>query len=344
MNKCIFLLVLGAALLLGAVPASKDEREPSPKAVAALSVTVVRPRQGSIAETISATGVTVPREELQVTAMLSGVKVREILVEVGASVKRNQKLAVLESDSLKNQVVQLKSAYECARDAFLRVDEIKDTGAVSKQLVREKRTDMQVAQAKLDDAELNLKRCTLYAPEAGVIFERNAVLGGLVNGSEPLFRIARHNEIELEAMVPESRLSALAVNQPVSVALAGEDSSIKGTIRLIAPRVDNAKRMAAIRIRLQSTHPIPVGLFATARIQQPGREGMLLPKTAMQQDGEGDFVWVLNAENKGERLPVNVILFGDAQVLVDTLPPDARVIARAGAFVKEGDHVRVVEN
>jgi len=276
--------------------------------------------------------------------MLSGVKVLEILAEVGSRVKKNQKLAVLDSDSLKNQVAQLKSTYECARDAFLRVDEIKDTGAVSKQLVREKRTDMQVAQAKLDDAELNLKHCTLSAPEAGVIFERNAVIGGLVNGSEPLFRIARHDEIEMEAMVPESHLTALRVNQPVSVFLTGEDSSILGTIRLIAPRVDNAKRMATIRIRLQSTHPIPVGLFATARIQQPGHEGMLLPKTALQQDSVGDFVWILDAENKGERLPVNVILFGDAQVLVDTLPPDSRVIARAGAFVKEGDQVLVVEN
>lgn len=81
-------------------------------------------------------------------------------------------------------------------------------------------------QVKLDDAELNLKRCTLHASEAGVIFERNAVIGGLVNGSAPLFRIARHDEIEMEAMVPESRLATLQVNQPVSVALTGEDSPI----------------------------------------------------------------------------------------------------------------------
>ena len=72
MKKCIFLLVLGAVLLFGAVPSLKDEREPSPKAVAVLSVTVVRPQQGNIAETISATGVTTPREEIQVTTMTVG--------------------------------------------------------------------------------------------------------------------------------------------------------------------------------------------------------------------------------------------------------------------------------
>ena len=343
MNKRILFLVLGAALLLGAVPSLKEESQSSPKAAATLSVTVVTPQQGSISETISATGLTIPREEIQVTTELSGVRVRDILVEVGKSVKKNQKLAVLDSESLQNQLMQLKSTYECARDAFLRFDEIKGTGAVSKQFMMEKRTDMQVAKAKFNDAALNLKRSTILAPEAGVIFERNAVIGGLTNSSEPLFRIARHNEIEMEAMVPESQLSALTINQPVSVALTGVSSPIQGTIRLITPRVDNARRMAAIRIRLQSTNPIPVGLFATARIMQSGREGMLLPKTALQQDRTGDFVWVLSAENKGRRFPVKVTLFGDEQVMVDTIPFDARVVARAGAFVKEGDQVHVVE-
>jgi len=343
MLKRIIFLAAGAALLCGAVTLLSKEHQPSPQATAAFIVTVAKPRQGSIAETISATGVTVPREEIQVMTELSGVRVQGVLTDVGDSVKKGQRLAVLDGESLANQLVQLKSDYERACDAFARVDGIKETGAVSKQLVMEKRTSMQAAKAKLDDAELNLKRSTILAPEAGVIFERKAVLGGLVKSSEPLFRIARRFEIEMEAMVPESVLSALKANQPVSVTLTGDNAPIQGTIRLITPRVDNATRMAAIRIRLHSTNPIPVGLFATARILRSEREGMLLPKTALQRDSTGDFVWVLSAENKGERLPIKVIVFGDEQVMVDAIPPNARVVARAGAFIKEGDRVRVVD-
>ena len=342
MIKRILFLALGAALLYGAITLFRKESQPSPNATAALSVTVAKPQQGSIAETISATGVTIPREEIQVMTELSGVRVRDVLVNVGDNVKKSQKLAVLDGESLANQLSQLRSNYERAHDAFARVDGIKDTGAVSKQLVMEKYTDMQAAKARLDDAELNLKRSIILAPEAGVIFERKAVIGGLVTDSEPLFRIARRYEIEMEAMVPESVLSALKTNQPVSVMLTGENTPTRGTIRLITPRVNNATRMAAIRIRLQRTNPIPVGLFATARIMQSERKGMLLPKTALQQDSTGDFVWVLSAENKAERLPIKVALFGDEQVMVDAIPPDARVVARAGAFIKEGDRVHVV--
>jgi HlyD family secretion protein len=266
------------------------------------------------------------------------------MADVGDIVTKGQKLAVLDGESFANQLDQLRSDYERAADAFSRVDGIKDTGAVSKQLVTEKRTAMQSAKALLDDAELNLRRSTILAPDAGVIFERKATIGGLVSNSEPLFRIARRNEIEMEAKVPESTLFALKVGQPVSIALSGVNIPTQGSIRLIAPLVDNATRMAVIRIKLQSDHPIPVGLFATAKIMQSEREGLLLPKTALQQDSTGDFVWVLNPENKAERLPITVTLYGDEQVMVESVAADARVVARAGAFIKDGDRVNVVED
>jgi len=41
-------------------------------------------------------------------------------------------------------------------------------------------------------------------------------------------------------------------------------------------------------------------------------------------------------------LPIKVTLFGDGQVMVDAIAPDARVVGRAGAFIKEGDRVHVV--
>ena len=342
MIRRILFLTIGAALLYGAYTLLTDEDAQTQPTAAALSVTVVSPHQGNIADTISATGMTIPREEIQVMTELASVRVRDVLVDVGDTVKKGQILAVLDGQSQANQVAQLKSDYERARDAFARVDGIKDTGAVSKQMVTEKHTAMQSAKALLDEAELNLKRSTVLAPEAGVVFERKATIGGLVSSSEPLFRIARRNEIEMEAMVPESTLSALKVGQPVVVTLTGDSEGIEGKIRLVTPRVNDTTRMAAIRIQLKSINHIPVGLFATARITQTERAGLLLPKTALQQDSTGDFVWTLNSENKAERLPVTITLHGDEQVMVDGVSPDARVVARAGAFIKDGDHVNVV--
>lgn len=342
MHKRILLAVLGAGLLYGAIALTGEQRPPSPNATPALSVTIVKPRHGSVAETISATGVTIPREEIQVMTELSGVRVREVLVDVGDRVRKGQTLALLDGHSLANQLVQLQSDYERVRDAYERLQAIQHTGAVSQQSVVEHYTAMQAAKASFDNAQLSLTRSTIFAPDDGLVFERHAVIGGLVTDSDPLFRIARRDEIEMEALVPESVLSALRPGQPVSVTLTGEHTPTEGTIRRIAPRVDGATRMAAIRIRLHSTAPVPVGLFATARIVQASREGMLLPRTAIQRDAAGAFVWGLSTDDKAERLPVSVILSGDEQMLVGAIAPGARVVARAGAFTKEGDHLNVV--
>ena len=342
MNKPAILIAICAALLFGAFALFKDESTPSPKEAPALSVTIAKPQLGRMAETISATGMTIPREEIQVMTELSSVRVRDVLVDVGDSVKKGQKLALLDGVSLAYQTLPLKSDYERARDAFSRVDKIKESGAVSKQLVQEKRAEMQAAKAKLDDAELSLKRSAILAPEAGVIFERKAVIGGLVTASEPLFRIARRREIEMEALVPEAILSTLRPGQPASVTLAGESLSLEGTVRLVTPRVDKATRMAAIRIHLPGTQSVPVGLFASARIVLSEREGMLLPKTTLQHDGGGDFVWAVSVDSRAERRPVTVTLTDEKQVLVEALPFYLRVVARAGAFIKEGDRVHAV--
>ena len=347
MTRHISLVVLGAvvtALLLGAFALFFAGKKPVPKETAALSVTIAKPQLGRIAETVSAAGMTIPREEIQVMTELANVRVRDVLVDVGDIVRKGQKLAVLDGASLTYQTLPLRSEYERARDAFSRVDGIRDSGAVSKQLVEEKRAEMRAAKAKLDDAELSLRRTAILAPEAGVVFERKSVIGGLVTASEPLFRIARHQEIEVEALVPESILSALRPGQPASVTLSSENTPIEGTIRLVTPRVDRTTRMAAIRIRLQGTQSVPVGLFASARIVLSEQEGMLLPKTALQHDGAGDFVWVVSAESKAARLPVTVTQLGQEQILIDTIPSDSRVVARAGAFLREGDRVHLVED
>jgi len=344
MNRCVYFLAICGFLLCGAITLCREKKQSTPNASIELSVTVVKPVLGSIDEVISATGKTVPREEIQIMTELSGVKVCSIFADVGNNVTKGQKIAVLDGESFFHKFIQIKNNYEKSCAAFIQVDGIKETGAVSRQLVLDKRFDMQIAKSELDEAELNMKRCTIIAHETGMIIERKAAIGKLVSANEPMFRIARNGEIEIEAMIPESVLFQLKVDQHVSVILAGESRSTHGSIRLITPCIDNATRLAAIRIRLQRSDPLPVGLFATVRIILPECTGVLLPKTARQQDDSGDFVWAVNAKNQAERLPVNVLVFGAEQVLVGTISSDIRVVAKAGAFIKEGDRLHVIED
>lgn len=341
-RRILVIAILIAAAYGGMKGLSKPSEE-SASGAATLSVTVVSPQQGSIARHLNITGMTIPREEIVVITELSGLRVQEVFADVGDSVKKGQKLAVLDGESLGNQMAQLQSDYDRARDEFTRVDAIKNTGAVSRESVTQKRTAMQAARAKLEDAQLNLKRSAIVAPEAGVIFERKAAIGALINASESLFRIAYLGEMEVEASVPESEIRNLKIGQEVAINLTGSSETVSGEIRLISPRIDSATRTVSIRVTMPKDSVAPVGLFANVTVTTSERKGVILPATAIQQDSGGNFVWKLDAEKKAVRQPVTITERGSDSVLVEDVPTDILIVARAGAFIKEGEAVNVVE-
>lgn len=345
MNKKIRIFIIVAALIvayLGLTWLFVDEPL-GLNDTAALTVTIAHPQVMAIPERINVTGVTIPREAVIVISELSGVRILEVMADVGDVVEQHQILAQLDAQSLTHQVAQLKSDYERALDEFKRVDALKTTGYVSQELIVQKRTFMEAAKAKFDDATLSVQRASIRAPVAGVIYERQAEIGALVSANEPLYRIARDGEIEIEAQIPEAQLSKLQLNQTCLITLSGQATALPGKIRLITPHINPASRTASIRIALDQHNHLPVGLFSQIEIDLQKISGSLLPATALQQDSLGFYVWMLDQDNKAVRLPVDIQLRSNEGIVVADLPADTRIVARAGAFLKEGEQVNVVE-
>jgi RND family efflux transporter MFP subunit len=309
----------------------------------ALAVSVAQPTEQTLQSRVSATGTLVPREEIAVLTELSGVRVKQLFVDLGDSVKKGQKLAVLDGESQELQARQLEAEYQKARDEYARIEPIKDSGAISKLSVTEKRSAMESAKARMEDAKLSLRRATITAPEAGVIYERRATLGGLVNASEPLFRIAQGNQIEAQLRVPEAEIGQVKIKQPVTLSVTGSSEEWQGTVRLIAPQIDAASRTAQVRVAIADEATLIVGSFVRAEILTGDQSGLTLPATAIQEDSEGSFVWVVDAESKAVRQPVNLLARQDDMALLEGVEASMRVIAKAGAFVKAGDKVNPLE-
>ena len=209
--------------------------------------------------------------------------------------------------------------------------------------VVQKRAIMQSAQARLNHAELTIKHCELIAPDSGFIFERKAIIGGLVNSNEPLYRIASHSKVELEVNVPEADLAKLKIGQDATMNITGHTKILSGQIRLITPEINPNSRTAAVRISLEKSTNFQIGLFANASIQTGQISGQTLPITALQHDQSGTYVWRLAKGNIVTRQPVTVLDYHHDTFTLLALSKDSRVIVRAGAFVKTGDLVNPVD-
>lgn len=342
MNKIVWgiiILAVGGYLIMHILP---DKTAPvSQPAVDRLTVTTVKPEEKTLQDIIRVTGATIPRYDISVTTELSGVRVIELLADVGDEVQTGQILARLDTSSQQNQLEQIKSDYNRALDEFKRINSIKDSGAVSKESVVQKRTAMEAAKARLDDAKLNIERGEIKAPSDGKIYERNINVGGIINGDLPLFRLIGSSEMEVEASVPEADLGRLQVGQAARIKITGSDIALSGEVRLISPAINKDTRTALVRVMVKAEKPIPAGVFADVEIILGDVTGVSIPATALQQDGQGTYVWVVGEKNALTRREVKVTKRLTNDILIEPIG-DVIIVARAGSFVKEGEIVNPV--
>ena len=203
----------------------------------------------------------------------------------------------------------------------------------------------QAAQAKvaLDLAVLNRGRAEVRAPVAGTVSARSAKVGLIAAaGATPLFTILRDGEVEMQAEVVETELGTIAEGDAARIDVAGV-GPVEGTVRLISPVVDERSRLGMVRIAFGADKERPVlrpGLFASGAIVTDRRQALQVPVAAIQSDPDGDVVKVV-ADGKVRRRVVRTGLVADGmREIVDGAAEGEEVLARAGAFFRDGDAVR----
>lgn len=198
------------------------------------------------------------------------------------------------------------------------------------------------AEAQLRVAQLNLDFATIIAPVAGVITERSASIGGIAGtAADPMFRIARDGDVEMEALVLETDLGGIEKGQPAQIEVAG-GGTVTGEVRLVSPHVDPQTRLGTVRISVAG-RGLRTGVFASGSITTDRRTGLVVPASAVLSDADGNYVLVAR-DGVLERVEVQPGLLEDERrEIVTGLGPDDLVVARAGAFYRAGDRVQPVE-
>jgi RND family efflux transporter MFP subunit len=203
------------------------------------------------------------------------------------------------------------------------------------------RADRKSRDAERQELLVRIARTEVKAPVAGLVSRRTARLGALVSSAgEPLFRIIEDGAIDLEADAPEQSLARLAVGMPAKLRLPGAADEIDGVIRLVSEEVDKASRTGKVRIALRPGARARVGSFASAEIEIGRGEGVGVPASAVQRDGDRARLLVVRDGVVEQRRVEVGIAEGDALEISSGLAPGESVVARAAAFLRAGDRVR----
>lgn len=295
----------------------------------------------------------------QVLARLDRSALEVQLAQNDAGVARAQ-AAIAQARS---QIVQAEAANEEAASALERAQALARTGIASQQTLDQRVAAARGAAARLTaardalavaeaerrqveaqrrDTELRLGRTEIRAPQSGLVSRRTGRLGAIAGmGGDALFRIVAAGEIELEAEIPESRLAALAIGQPVRVELIGA-GPVAGRVRLIPAEVDRTTRLGRMRVALEPAPGLSVGRFARGTVETGRRMAIVVPLSAVRLERGGASVQVIADGRVRQRtVTLGSTVAGKAEIR-DGLAAGEIVVLRAGAFLRDGDAVRPV--
>jgi len=223
-----------------------------------------------------------------------------------------------------------------AESALARVESAQQAIAVSE-------ADITLAETQIADIDLKLARTAVKSPVAGVVSARSARIGAIASGAAtPLFTVIRDGAIELKADVAEGDVLKLAPGQKVTVTLAGGAAKLSGSIRLVEPTLDAQSRLGRVYIGFDQPERARAGMFASAEIVAEEKEGIVLPLSAVTT-ARGKTV-VRKVENGVVTLVPVETGIQDGQVLeiVSGLAAGDEVVAKAGAYVRDGDRINPV--
>lgn len=351
----------GVALLHGAARAD-DKAAPTSAAKPALTVTAATPQAATLPVVLAANGSLHAWQEASLGAEVNGLRLAEVRANVGDVVRRGQVLATFASETVQAEVAQARAAVAEAEANALeaqanaeRARTLQATGALSAQQIAQLLTGEQTAQARVEAAratlkaaEVRLAQTTLRAPDDGVISARSATVGAVVGAGTELFRLIRQGRLEWRAEVPSADLASLKPGQTVRLRPAGlgaDDAPIAGRVRTVAPTVDPSTRNGLVYVDLVGPRgPAKAGMFARGEFDLGSGQGLTLPQSAVLLRDGFHVVLRIGADNRV--VPVKVTVgarVGDRIAITGGLDPTARVVAAGGAFLAEGDTVRVVD-
>jgi HlyD family secretion protein len=213
----------------------------------------------------------------------------------------------------------------------------------ARQAVSVGEADIKVVQSQIDDIDLKLARTAVKAPVDGVVSVRNAKIGAIAAGTgSPLFTLIRDGDIELVADVAEGDIRRIKSGQPARVMVNGATEPVSGTVRLISPIVDPVTRLGAVHVAIDENSGAKAGMYGTAEIVIAETTALSLPQSAVTTDRHGSIARKVE-DNVIKQVKIETGIQHDGYVeILSGLAAGDVVVAKAGAFVRDGDRITPV--
>jgi RND family efflux transporter MFP subunit len=221
----------------------------------------------------------------------------------GDSVKANALLVQLDEILLKAELNKATANHKYARVNVQRHQKLARRKLVSADELARAETELEIVQAEEQILRTRLSYTKMTMPFTGIVTARLAEVGDVVAKNTHILTVIDPNSLIIDVDVSERLLSKLQLEYSVSVQIdALGTKTFKGTISRIHPTIDARTRLGRLEVTLLSL-PLRVqeGQFCRVTIETQLSPRLTLPYTALRRDRDGEYVFIVDADNKAQR-------------------------------------------
>lgn len=263
-----------------------------------------------------------PSRVARINPRAAGV-IRSLDAQIGDLVEAGTLLARIESALVGLDRSKLEAARTRVRVATTNLDRQRSLLAQGVGIKRDflaAEQELSVAQAEFDAAQSSLSitgetdgsgSSQLEAPIAGVVIQRDATLGQLVDPGDILFEVIDPSVLWAELQISETDITRVTEGQTVEISfptLPGK--TFVGKLSFVSPTVDPRTRTVAARVILPNAEgALRANMYGDARILVgPPRKSFIIPRTAVQRVED---VWLAFVRLAPDEFETRRLLLGE---------------------------------
>jgi membrane fusion protein (multidrug efflux system) len=342
----------------------KDAKGDGKAGAPALTVAALEVALREVPVSLEAVGRAEGSREVQVRARVNGILERQLYTE-GTSVKAGAPLFRIERAPIEIELQQARgvlaqeqSRHALAEQEFARLKGLSDRRAISQReadqaaaSVTQSAALVQIAQARVRQAELNLSYTAVDAPIDGITGRAMQSIGSLVspsNDTAMLTTLTRADPLWIRFALSEAefarlRSGSIKVNE-VRLELAdGTPFQLSGKINFSGSTVDAAT--GTVQMRAEVPNPklqLLPGQYVKVKVVSGTQQAIVVPQTAVAQNQAGRFVWVVSGEGTAVQRQISAgAWLGNDWVVQDGLKPGDVVILDNLPRLRPGAPVQV---
>ena len=265
----------------------------------------------------------------------------------GATVKKGQVIATLNSQADAALLTSLASDYTVAKSKYERLLKIQKYGGISPQVLEQAKADMISAQSKMKEQQVIVNRKTLRAPFAGALGNFKYSIGAYLTSGQALVALVQQAPLRVRYSVPAANRAQIEIGQAVDVTTeAYKNKVFHGIVSYISPKVDTNSGTVTLEARFDNKdYLLSPGMFVSARqVLKQKRALLMIPDIALMTDINGQYVYKVEGSHvKKVYVQVGVVQKGLAQITKGLQKGDT-VVTAGQQRLDDGDAINVLSS